>query len=854
MPMTMMKNRSIKTKLLWLNLLVFLSLAGVILVVFSSFRSIEHTMNSIVKEEVRGVIKNAQNGRTLTRIFADAFTVFDSFLRQPEVLKTEGTRLTRQIATLIKRSPASTLRGTLQRFQRVFQSLLKHALGIRQSVEQLNTFAQQCDRYLRELEEQIEQTIILVSMEGRNTEPLKRLIANFPWYRETLLKISTGIERLTFEEQEHAISSILALLDQFKVRLTPLTSSEQDIADFGRQLSNTAAAYKTSIQDYAQVLQDFHQQFQDMQRAQQQVLRVMEVLDAQTARATDSMQKDIADVMSSSRALVLLFSVGGVCIIMAVWIGTRRLVNPLQQIARAATRLAQGDLGFQIPIRRSQDELGQLLDAMQQMSDTIQQVLHETDSLIDAVQQGKLTAQGNAQAFDGFWRALLQGINRTVNSLIGHLEAVPNPILILDRELNIRYTNRAGADMVGCSQESLIGEQCSAYFKTSECQNEQCAMKRCMQQGRVTTAETTASPQGKLLDILYAGVPIRDARGEIIASLEIITDQTELKHALRAAEEQGQRVREQVRIARTRAEYQAAQVDKLVVTLADLANGDLNLTTADAESDEEMGEIGENFQKITQALNYTVHSIRDLIADVKTTADHLVSGSQQVNTYAEAMAQGASQQAASAEEASSSMEQMAANIRQNADNAAQTEAIAKQAAQDAQKSQKAVITTVSAMQEIVKKIRIIEEIARQTHMLSLNATIEAAKAQDRGKGFSVVASEVRSLAKRSQQAAEEINELASSSMTIANQTNDMLGQLVPDIQKTAELVQEISAASQEQTSGGEQINRAIQQLDQIIQCNAATTGEMAATADDLAEQAEQLQDAIAFFRVEELPS
>jgi methyl-accepting chemotaxis protein len=169
------------------------------------------------------------------------------------------------------------------------------------------------------------------------------------------------------------------------------------------------------------------------------------------------------------------------------------------------------------------------------------------------------------------------------------------------------------------------------------------------------------------------------------------------------------------------------------------------------------------------------------------------------------------------------MEEMAANIRQNADNALQTEKIALQSAQYAKESSKVVAETVLAMQQIAKKISVIQEISVQTRMLSLNATIEAARAQEHGKGFSVVASEVRGLAERTQTAAIEINELATYSVDISGKAGAMLEELVPNIQKTAELVQEISAASNEQSSGAEQINRAIQQLDQVIQQNASVS-------------------------------
>jgi methyl-accepting chemotaxis protein len=196
------------------------------------------------------------------------------------------------------------------------------------------------------------------------------------------------------------------------------------------------------------------------------------------------------------------------------------------------------------------------------------------------------------------------------------------------------------------------------------------------------------------------------------------------------------------------------------------------------------------------------------------------------------MSQGATEQAAAAEEASSSMEEMAANIKQNADNARQTEQIALKAARNAEASGKAVVETVEAMKTITEKILIVEEIARQTHMLSLNATIEAARAQEYGKGFGVVASEVRQLAERSRTAASEIGSLASSSMAVAEKAGGMLRELVPNIQKTAELVQEITAASAEQSTGAEHINTASQQLDHVTQQNAGTVEELAAAAQE----------------------
>jgi methyl-accepting chemotaxis protein len=272
-----------------------------------------------------------------------------------------------------------------------------------------------------------------------------------------------------------------------------------------------------------------------------------------------------------------------------------------------------------------------------------------------------------------------------------------------------------------------------------------------------------------------------------------------------------------------------------------LAEGDLTVSI-DVQSRDETG-------KLLGSMGKMVEKLREIVADVKTASDNVASGSQQMSSGSEEMSQGASEQASSVEEVSSSMEEMVSNIRQNADNAQQTEKIALKSANDAKESGKAVSETVTAMKDIAGKISIIEEIARQTNLLALNAAIEAARAGEHGKGFAVVASEVRKLAERSQAAAAEISKLSASSVQVAEMAGQMLDKLVPDIQKTAELVQEINAASSEQNSGADQINKAVQQLDQVVQQNAGAAEEMSSTAEELASQAEHLQGVIEFFKV-----
>ncbi len=273
-----------------------------------------------------------------------------------------------------------------------------------------------------------------------------------------------------------------------------------------------------------------------------------------------------------------------------------------------------------------------------------------------------------------------------------------------------------------------------------------------------------------------------------------------------------------------------------------VAGGDLT-ATIDVDQKDEIGVLAD-------ALRGMIDQLRSIVADVKMAAENVSGGSQELSSSAQEMSQGASQQAAAAEEASSSMDEMAANIRQNAENAMQTEKIARKSADDAQDGGEAVAQTVSAMKEIAEKINIIEEIARQTDLLALNAAIEAARAGDHGKGFAVVASEVRKLAERSQTAAAEISKLSVSSVDVAEKAGEMLKRIVPDIQKTADLVQEISAASNEQNAGADQINQAIGQLDEVIQQNASATEEMASTSEELSSQAEQLQSSMEFFKID----
>jgi methyl-accepting chemotaxis protein len=538
-----------------------------------------------------------------------------------------------------------------------------------------------------------------------------------------------------------------------------------------------------------------------------------------------------ADGDLDKRANADLFIGGWKKLVLGVNEIVTNIVNPLMVTADYVDKVSKGI----IPPTITDEYKGQYnvikknLNAVVKM---MSELLAETDKIIKAAADGELDQRADASIFAGGWNKLVAGVNDTITNIV-------NPLMV-----TADYVDKISKGAI----PSKITDNYKGQYNTIKSNLNQCIeavsmlvadanmLSKAAIEGKLATRADAKKHQGDFQRIVQG---VNETLDAVIGPLNVAAKYVDDISKGNIPGKITDTYNGDFNTIKNNLNLLIDAMNEITKIAQEIAGGNLVVTVRERSAHDEL----------MRALGAMVEKLTEVVKDVKTAADNVASGGVQMSSSSQQMSQGATEQAASAEEVSSSMEQMVSNIKQNADNAQQTEKISLKAAQDAKQGGQAVTETVQAMKEIATKISIIEEIARQTNLLALNAAIEAARAGEHGKGFAVVATEVRKLAERSQLAAGEINKLSASSVEVAEKAGDMLTRIVPDIQRTAELVSEINAASNEQNSGAEQINKAIQQLDKVIQQNASATEEMASTSEELSSQAEQLQDTISFFQI-----
>jgi len=518
-------------------------------------------------------------------------------------------------------------------------------------------------------------------------------------------------------------------------------------------------------------------------------------------------------------------------------------VAPINMTADAVERIAQGNIPEKITDAQAENrykgDFNRIRNNLNLCIDSINGLVSETVMLTRSAAEGKLNARGDAEKFGGDYARIVGGINATLDAVIGPLNIAARYMYRIsegDFPDEIREEYRGDFNEIRNSLNRLISNLRGTVRVAEKVAEGDLSVEVKMLSEKdmlgkslakmVTTVRNIAGDINQLTDAAMEGK--LDARGN--------------------AEKFGGEYARIVRGVNATLDAVVGPLKTAASYVDRISAGEIPEKITDAQAENRYkGDFGE----IINNLNIMIENLTHFADDIRKTATQVASGSQELSIGAEQVSQGISEQAAGIEEISSSMEEMSSMVTQNADNARETAAIAMKAAQDAREGGKAMGDTVLAMKRISEQIRIIEEIARQTNMLALNAAIEAARAGEHGKGFAVVAAEVRKLAEHTQKAAKEIGSLSISNVEIAENAGILLKEMVSGIQKTSELVQEISASGSEQAGGIEQVNKAVQQLDQVIQKNAASTEEMASASREFSSQAERLLNIASFFKIYE---